>query len=116
MLRSKKKQKRVGVNSFRNVFFNVSKGAEHEAHAEEEKQMMDENSLEQEDEARRRAYSMFAPTHHPEHWSEIEFERPNLHRKSSFHAGGDYGESEDANFLVTRTKRSDSFMEKLKSK
>jgi len=92
-----------------------SRRAEHEAHAEEEKQMMDENSLEQEDEARRRAYSMFAPTHHPEHWSEIEFERPNLHRKSSFHAGGDYGESEDANFLVTRTKRSDSFMEKLKT-
>ena len=95
----------------------VFQGAEHDAHTEEEeeKQLADENSFRQEDEARRRAYSMFTPSHGAEHWTEIEFERPNLHRKSSFHAGGDYGASEDANFLMTRTKRSDSFMEKLKS-
>jgi hypothetical protein len=91
-----------------------SRRAQHEAHAEEEKQL-DENSLEQEDEARRRAYSMFAPENRLDHWSEIEFERPNLHRKSSFHVGDERVAPEDANFLMTRTKRSDSFMERLKT-
>ncbi len=102
---------------FENVFLlTTSKGAHlEESRLEEEKQRLEENSLEQEEEARRRAYSMFAPENRLEHWTEIQFERPNLHRKSSFHVGDEHLAPEDANFLMTRTKRSDSFMEKLKS-
>jgi len=85
---------------------------------EEEKQEMLNNSdfYQQGDEARRRAYSMHTPENRMEHWEEIEFERPNLQRKSSFHTGHDYGfGGDDTNFLMTRTKRSDSFMEKIKT-
>ena len=79
---------------------------------------MNNSDLQQGDEARRRAYSMHTPEgNRMEHWTEIEFERPNLQRKSSFHTGHDYGYgADDANFLMTRTKRSDSFMEKIKRK
>jgi len=88
------------------------------SHNEEEKQEMLNNSdlQQQGDEARRRAYSMHTPENRMDHWEEIEFERPNLQRKSSFHTGHDYGYgADDANFLMTRTKRSDSFMEKIKT-